>query len=432
MATPSLTIILKNAGYPSGRKPIMLGVTYKGKRELINIKKTAHPDMWDAIRKRCTREDPDADVINGVIDEYVGYAKTLLKMLENTRQLEQLPDIPHNAAEISYMILKKKQPEKVVDVVQNDLDFFEYALREVDLTWQRKQYGLHARYSSAIAKYKAWCNGKPRMISEMTRKDIENYHAKYLLGDLKNQKSTAHVSVRILKTIYNRARKSYPFLEKYPNPFTDTGITQPRNEKKVPHLTFDDVKRLADVQLPPGMSRSRDIFLFCYECLGIRISDAISLKWSQIDRGYVSLNVRKTDKLLQAEVTPYMKAILKKYQGNPEYVFGFLNDGMSDEFISKQIKTSTALINKDLKKIARIAVLQGVKPNEMRTHLARHTLAHHVYANTKNIQLVKEICQHEDIRITERYIGRLGFKEVLDLMKEYRNDLQHKGLILAA
>jgi integrase len=426
MTKPTINISLKNANYPSGRMPIIMVITHRKERRRISLGRTAHPDTWDKVTKQCTKADPEAEVINNIIQDYCNTANSIIKLLETNASLEKLPEIQESSADIERLILEKKQPQKVAKKLHDDLSFFEYANTEIDRLGDLKQYGLQSRYSSAVNKYKAWSKGE-RLVSQMTTEEIQNYHAKYLIKKLGNEKSTAHVSVRILKTIYRRAKKIYPFLAAYPDPFIDANIKQDTNKKEIDRLTTADLKKLETVKLTGTLDRTRDIFLFCYECLGIRVSDAISLKRSQIKKDVVVLNVRKTDKLLKAEITPYMQSILDKYKDNDIYVFGLLNKRMTEEQIARQIKASTALLNKDLKKIGKIAGI-SIPPEKMRTHLARHSLAHHVYLETNNIQLVKVICQHEDIRITENYIGRLGFEEVTEKMREYRLGLSKKGL----
>jgi integrase len=419
MAKPTINIVLKNAGYPSGRRPILMVVSFKNERRKIPLGHTAHPDLWDRKAKRCTADDPDAEVINGVINEYLDYTSNLTAMLEKNRILEQLPEIPLTAAEIEHTILKKKQPEKATKKFDQDLDFFVYADRQIELARKGGQFGTAGRYRAAVEKYRTWRKGKC-MVSQMTLTDLKNYHYEYLLGELKNGNNTAHVSVRNLKTIYNRAVIEHPFLKEYTNPFKGLDIKLEPANNQIFALSWEDIKKLDAVKLPPAMSRSRDIFLFCYWCMGIRVSDAISLKWSQVSKEHIFIKARKTKKPLKEKMRPNIKKILDRYKGvSPDYVFGLLDSKMTDEVIAEQIKASTAFINKCLKKIAAIADIQSVPHSAMRSHLARHTLAHHVYADTMNIQLVKAICQHDDIRITENYIGQLGFEEVSEQMDDY-------------
>jgi site-specific recombinase XerD len=434
MNLPKVSIGLKDAKYPSGRKPVELTITYKKERKRILIQQTAHPDMWDKVNKVCTPADPDAETINNVISDYLNTANKIITKYKTNAELNQLPQIPETVTDIHREILERKNPEnknlkKLIRL--DDLDFFEYAAREIEILGNKGKYGLKSRYSSAVSKYGKWCNPDDEIkvvkyISEMTTNDIIDYHSKYLIKQLGNEESTAHLSVRILKTIYGRARKAYPYLQQYPNPFENTQITVSPNNKEVERLTLEDIQKLAALDLVGTMDKSRDVFLFCYECLGIRVSDAICLKKSQI-KNEIRLKARKTNKALGAEITPYMESIIDKYKDNTPYLFGLLQKGMTEEQIAQQIKSATALINKDLKKIGKIAGL-SITGDKMRTHLARHSLAHHVYDETKNIQMVKEICQHSDIRITENYIGRLGFDGLKEKMRDYRRSIKEKGL----
>ena len=86
--------------------------------------------------------------------------------------------------------------------------------------------------------------------------------------------------------------------------------------KKVIFLTWDELNRLKDYQIPKDkqyLERVRDVFLFC--CFtSLRYSDVRNLKRSDVKPDHIEVTTVKTADSLIIELNDHSKAILEKYK----------------------------------------------------------------------------------------------------------------------
>jgi len=423
MRLPTLTISLKAKIYSDGKRPLMLSVHFNKEKRRILIKEAVLPDNFDLVARRCKKGAPDALRINKILDDYQESFKAFTDNLVTTARKNRWTEIQTTAREVETYLLSEHQEEKAATRKKDPtikMSFFEFADLEVERLRTNKKHGLQFRYATASRKFRDFLLGKDIALGDITTKMINDYY-RHLVDELKNRDNTAHVSVRILKTIYRRAMDRFPELG---DPFKKTEIRPRGSSKAKERLTTDDIKAIEALQLPAGstIDRSRDMFLFAFYCLGSRVGDMILLKWSSINarRTMVTLNMAKTGKPVKAEIMPQMKAILEKYKGRGEtYVFGAIPEDLTDtEVLAKRIKSTTALINRDLKRIGDLAEV-SIGGANMSSHIARHSLAGMVFERTKDLRLVKAICMHSDIRITELYIGQLGLEDLHERMRGF-------------
>lgn len=89
--------------------------------------------------------------------------------------------------------------------------------------------------------------------------------------------------------------------------------------KKVIFLTWDELTKLREYQIPPQkqyLERVRDVFLFC--CFtGLRYSDVFNLRRSDVKEEHIEITTIKTADSLIIELNNHSKAILEKYKDVP-------------------------------------------------------------------------------------------------------------------
>ena len=128
---------------------------------------------------------------------------------------------------------------------------------------------------------------------------------------------------------------------------------------------------------------------------GLRISDLLQLRVSDVKRPYFNIREQKTDKVKRIAMTPSLQRELKEYVKDKEdHEFLF----KSREGINKPIGRSMAY--KILREAADYVSLEGIG-----THTLRKTFGYHFYQQYKDPALLQEIFNHSSEDITLRYIG---------------------------
>lgn len=135
-----------------------------------------------------------------------------------------------------------------------------------------------------------------------------------------------------------------------------------------------------------------------YSC-GFRVSELINLKWSNIDRNRMVINIiqAKGKKDRQVMLTPELLPLLEKYyqQYKPkEYV-------LNGQFPEKELKYSEKSVGEVVKQLA---VKAGLSNKRVYTHLIRHCFATHLVEAGTDINLIQRLLGHSSVKTTNIYL----------------------------
>jgi len=147
-------------------------------------------------------------------------------------------------------------------------------------------------------------------------------------------------------------------------------------------------------------------FILCLYTLGLRLSEARNLRWSDIDLGTGA--VRVVQKGGEQKILPmneWLKTALDAVEKRGEYVFASRKTGRgSTETESKPIYD----IRKALLKACREAGIE----KKVNHHLFRHSIATHLMGNDVNLRVIQSYLGHSEIESTEWYthvaMGHMG------------------------
>ena len=180
-------------------------------------------------------------------------------------------------------------------------------------------------------------------------------------------------------------------------------------------LTIEQLRKFKELAGKAKYDRTReyaDVFLFaCFT--GLRWSDLISLKWSEIDmdknmiaRMQYKGHTRKA-KMLYIPLNNMSREILEKWNGRyDEFVFGLLpNDyDLSDEADFLKVKNAAnRTINQSLQSIGNKMGL----PFNLHIHLGRHTYAMMALNGGVDIKTTSALLGHASTLVTEKVYATL-------------------------
>ncbi len=165
-----------------------------------------------------------------------------------------------------------------------------------------------------------------------------------------------------------------------------------KQSKKLPIiLSVDEVQRMFDVCDNP---KHLAILAILYSC-SLRSSELINLKWTDIDRSRMIINIRqgkgKKDRQvgLNQKLIEILTDYYKQYRSK-EYVF----NGQSSLQYSKE---STRQVMKQL------AAKAGIENKRVYTHLMRHCSATHMLENKVDLNLIQRLLGHASVKTTALY-----------------------------
>lgn len=260
---------------------------------------------------------------------------------------------------------------------------------------------------------------KDILLEELNTSLIKNFEI-----SLKNKGRAANTIsyyMRNLRAIYHRAIQACLISGSLDNPFSNvyTGIQVTRKRA----ISKDEIQRLYHLDIlatnncekeKQNLLEAQRLFFFSFYARGMSFVDMAYLRKSNIRSGILSYFRKKTGKLIEVKVTPYMQSIINYFSEHSygsNYVFPIIKEGKGAERL--QYETGLRLQNMRLNKLSDLA---GVN-DKVTTHVARHSWA--TMAKQENLPLwvISEGLGHSNEKTTYTYLASFE-RSILDRANE--------------
>lgn len=170
-------------------------------------------------------------------------------------------------------------------------------------------------------------------------------------------------------------------------------IPYPKADKKLPIvLSVEEVQRMFDVC---ENKKHKVILALLYSC-GLRVSELINLKWSNIDRSRMIINIiqakGKKDRqvMLPEAIIPLLEEYYKEYRSKEYVLNGWKNEPQyTDRSVGQVIK--------------QLAEKAGIN-KRVYTHLMRHCSFTHMVEAGVDINLIQRLAGHNNVKTTNMYL----------------------------
>jgi len=166
-----------------------------------------------------------------------------------------------------------------------------------------------------------------------------------------------------------------------------------KKDKKLPIvLSVDEIQRMFNVC---DNLKHKVILALLYSC-GLRVSELINLRWANLDRSRMVINIiqAKGKKDRQVPLDLKLTELLDKYwreYKSKEYVL----NGWKDE-----PQYSERSVGQVIKQLAKKA---GINNKRVYTHLIRHCSATHLVESGTDINIIQRILGHSNVKTTAIY-----------------------------
>lgn len=374
----------------NGLYPIYIRITKNRKSYWQSTDIAVKVRDWDDAKGKIKPSHPNSERYN-----------KLLKTLE-LRYQSGLCDVENSELDLGIKAIKRK-------LNGQDAANFTLAARELANNYKIEgKIGSHGKVSSIINKFEKYMQSASFNFQDIDTKLLLNYQ-NYLIEKCENKPSTVNRDLKFIKTVFRYAQRM-EYISLNVNPFLRFKFLKTVSERGF--LNPEEITAIeqADCSAVPYIQRAKDIILFQYYSGGLRISDALLLKWDNIIDGRIYLTIRKTGKQASHKLTPKALEIIEKYRpNNTVFIFGYLPDDLDlkDLYrVDAEISAKTALVNKALKRIAK---LSGIK-RRLSTHIFRHSFATNALQQGMSLEVLQSVLRHSNIRETQIYAKVLNKK----------------------
>ena len=138
------------------------------------------------------------------------------------------------------------------------------------------------------------------------------------------------------------------------------------------------------------------ILALLYSC-SLRVSELINLKWKDIDRSRMIINIiqAKGNKDRQVGLNDPLIKLLEDYYHEYKSVIYVLNgQGSSRQYSERSVGEV----------VKQLAFKASIKNKNVYTHLIRHTSATHMVENGIDINLIQKLLGHSNVKTTNIYL----------------------------
>ena len=332
--------------------------------------------------------------------------------------------------------------ENIITTLENEerLSFINFTKERIQQLQESGSIRNYKRYLGFLNKLSDYLDTKHKHKSNLLFSEIspdfvskfEGYlhtltNSRYKAGNKVLHQNTIAANLRIFRALINEALKR-GYIKYEMNPFISYKIVQIKTEKE--KLDQSELCAIQALDLPENSLdwNARNCFLFSYYCAGIRAGDLLLLRWLNVEGGRLIYQMGKNHKTRNLSLVPQAQAILALYKKNDskpnDFIFPFLDkkkpyskavsqserDTLPSSLKQRlfdDISAKNALLNKTLKKIAKLAGIN--KPISM--HLARHSFAKAAMESGVDNNIIKNLLAHSRLQTTEGYMGDFDSKE---------------------
>lgn len=321
----------------NGNCLIYIRIMKERKSVYVNSGAKIKPEDWNNKRQRVKSSNPDADLINTLIEKVYLEVKRkgLALYIKN-------PDVTVQQIKAAY----EGKADK----------FFPYARKFIEHYKKNQQTRSYFRYRTALNKLEEFKSNLT--FKDITPSFLKDYE-RHLKEVVNNKPNTIHSHVRCIRRILNEYVDD-GMMSAEDNPFLKYKIIKRAKTEKA-FLTEEELELLTEYDLKDSVKYQLyiDAYLFSSYCGGLRFSDVALLKTEVFDGEKLTILTKKTKSYVSLKVPKKALAIIEKYYvPTNRFVFPILSEeiDLTDNFeVDRMISSKNAYANKTLKVISKRA-----------------------------------------------------------------------------
>tara|TARA_R110002050_G_C8919049_1_gene511293 strand:+ start:257 stop:1471 length:1215 start_codon:yes stop_codon:yes gene_type:complete len=400
----SAKIVLRKKPNSKGLYPLAIRITKNRRSTYKLIGHYIDLEDWDSKNIEIKKSHPNAEILNNLLTSKLSEVRKGLIALQTNNK-----DASAN------------QIKKEIYNPTSTLTFFDFVdehLEALEVEEKMNRLSTDSAWVSYIEKY---CKVRQLTFQEIDERFLKKFKI-YLKGNCSLTETTAMNVMVLIRLLFNRAIKDkvvskelYSFGPgKFKIKFPETikiGLTE--QEMKV----IESLDSLSD-----GERHSLNVWLYSFYFAGMRVSDVLKTRWSQIYDGRLHYRMGKNSKLLSLKIPSKIDKILEEYvcdrNDNDDFIFPELKKANLDDAkdLYNKIKTANKKFNKNLKSIA---IKAGIK-KKLTMHIARHSFGN-IAKDSIHPLMLQKLYRHSDLKTTLNYQANFIHQEADDALEKVIN-----------
>ncbi|WP_108802128.1 site-specific integrase [Aquimarina sp. Aq107] len=398
MATTKL-ILYKGKKKEDGTLLLSLRITHNRKASYLFFDWLSEKH-WDSNQMRVKKSHPNAQRLNHRIIQKLAEANDFILEFETKRKSFTSTDV----------VNALKDGRK-------DSSFFKLAEEYINELRTQGKFNRANPDSSRIKLFKEFLKGSDIQFHEIDTALLKRFKTYILTKTNQRGKTSAERSVMntfvVIRTLFNRAitegradQKDYSFgKSKIQIKFPET-VKVGLDEKEISHIESLELEHYSPIW------HTRNVFLFSFYLAGIRISDVLNVRWSDIQDDRIIYRMNKNNKVDSLKLSEKVKSIINYYRHDKkskhDYIFPELKKANQKDLkdINAKVKTAVKKFNKYLKEIAKQAEID----KKVTTHIARHSFGN-IAGDKISPQMLQKLYRHSHLSTTIGYQGNFIHKD---------------------
>lgn len=394
----SIKVLLWDKKNSDGLYPIAIRIIKDRKPSYVYLGHYIKKEQWDEQNRKVKKSHPNSTRLNNLITQKLSEVSGTLIELETD---------------------KKDSSSKVIksSLKSTEAKFFAQAEIYISLLKQQGKFNRISADQPRIKHFKEFVNNSEISFKEITVPLLNSFKA-YLKGTRDVTERTIVNHLIVIRTIFNQAikgnlvdQKYYPFGKgKVPIKFPDV--------LKI-GLSPDEVKRIEDLELPKDqyINNARNIWLFSFYFAGMRVSDVLRIKWSDLQNDRLYYSMGKNAKAGSLKVPEKALKIIAQYDrknSQHDLIFPDLQEveDLKDLYkVQRRISSTIRRLNEHLVDIAEMASVD----KKLTMHIARHTFGN-ISGDKIPIQMLQKLYRHTSITTTIGYQANFIHKDADDAL----------------
>lgn len=316
-----------------------------------------------------------------------------------------------------------KQIKNKIKPANQSVSFFDLSARRIKEYQQKGTYSVANSEQSIVNNIKKFVNQRNLYFQDITVPFIQKFKV-YAVATLGQKPRTITNHLIFMRTMYNIAIKEGVVDSKY-YPFAGANIKIKIGSSMKVGLSKEEVTSIENLELQPSSPiwHTRNVWLFAFYFAGIRITDVLTMRWSDFKDDRLQYVMHKNNKPVSLKIPEKAKVILEHYvkdkKDRRDLVFPDLKKANPKHKRDLFVKTRTATkrFNNYLKQIATLTEIEKSLSN----HIARHSFGN-IAGDKIHPLMLQKLYRHSDLKTTLNYQANFIHKdadEALDSVVDF-------------